>query len=123
MKLIHNAVLCTIISLSLFAISCSDPSDWYPQGTATIESVREIAAPEKNCVCTISITNTGKSKIWRSTVSIAVKTDGGEYFATAVSDTGILSGGRVYTTISIPYLSDTETILADGSRVVDAFFE
>ncbi|HKL87339.1 MAG TPA: hypothetical protein VJ861_13515 [Treponemataceae bacterium] len=40
-----------------------------------------------------------------------------------MSDTGILSGGRVYTTISIPYLSDTETILADGSRVVDAFFE
>ena len=73
--------------------------------------------------------NIGRAKIWRSTLSLAVKTNLREYHTTVVNDIGILPSGTVYTSVSVPYHDSTETIAPSGSgvqkgaRVIDAFYE
>ena len=102
-----------------------DPADWYPEGSASIQSTYKTASTDKQCIITIAISNTGKSKIWRSTVSVAVRTNVREYNATVASETAILPGGTVYASASIPYIDGTETLKTTGSpvRVTSEFYE
>lgn len=125
MKTRNTLMLLLAIALALATSGCSDPADWQSEGSASIQSAHETSSPEKQCIVTITITNTGKSKIWRSTVSIAVQTNVREYRATIVSDTGILPSGTVYATASIPYLDETETLAPTGSgaQVTGEFYE
>jgi hypothetical protein len=118
------------LAVALITTSCSNPVDWYPEGSASIQSTYETASPDKQCIITVAISNTGKSKIWRSTVSIAVRTNVREYRATIASETGILSGGTVYASTSIPYIDGTETLDLTGgdatgspARVTSEFYE
>ncbi len=93
-----------------------------------VQSAFETAATDKQCIVTVAITNTGKSKIWRSTVSVAVQTTLREYRATIASETNILPGGTVYASASIPYIDGTETLAPAGAggspaRVTGEFYE
>lgn len=118
------------LAFALITTSCSNPVDWYPEGSASIESTYETASSDKQCIITVAISNTGKSKIWRSTVSIAVRTNLREYNATIASETPILPGGTVYAHASIPYIDGTETLdltgggaTASPARVTSEFYE
>ncbi|TAH47266.1 MAG: hypothetical protein EWM51_11645 [Treponema sp.] len=123
--------LALALSGALAATSCSDPADWYPEGSASIVSTYETASSDKQCIITVAISNTGKSKIWRSTVSIVVRTNVREYNATIASETGMLPGGTVYASASIPYIDGTETLVPTGAgaatgspaRVTSEFYE
>lgn len=118
------------LAFALTTTGCSDPADWYPEGSASIQSTYETASPDKQCIITVAISNTGKSKIWRSTVSVAVRTNVREYNATIASETPILPGGTVYAHASIPYIDGTETLdltgggaTASPARVTSEFYE
>jgi len=119
------------LAFALTTTGCSDPADWYPEGSASIQSTYETASPDKQCIITVAISNTGKSKIWRSTVSIVVRTNVREYNATIASETGMLPGGTVYASASIPYIDGTETLVPTGAgaatgspaRVTSEFYE
>ena len=103
------------LAFALTTTGCSDPADWYPEGSASIVSTYETASSDKQCIITVAIANTGKSKIWRSTVSIAARTNVREYHATVSSETPILPGGTVYASASIPYIDGTETLATTGA--------
>ncbi|HOC30392.1 MAG TPA: hypothetical protein PKH40_11985 [Treponemataceae bacterium] len=103
------------LAAALAASSCSNTADWYPEGSASIQSTYETASSDKQCIITVAIANTGKSKIWRSTVSIAARTNVREYHATVSSETPILPGGTVYASASIPYIDGTETLATTGA--------
>jgi hypothetical protein len=113
------------LAVALTTTGCSDPAGWYPAGSASVQSTYETASSDKQCIITVAITNTGKSKIWRSTVSIAVRTNVREYHATIASETPILPGGTVYASASITYIDGTETLATEGSpaRVTSEFYE
>ncbi|TAH48293.1 MAG: hypothetical protein EWM51_10970 [Treponema sp.] len=116
---------------ALAATGCSESADWYPEGSAVVQSAYETTATDKQCIVTVAITNTGKSKIWQSTISIAVQTTLREYRATIASETNILPGGTVYASASIPYIDGTETLAPTGggatggspARITGEFYE
>ncbi len=119
------------LAIALTTTGCSDPADWYPEGSASIQSTYETASSDKQCILTVAIVNTGKSKIYRSTVSIAIRTNLREYHATIANETPILPGGTVYAHASIPYIDGTETLVPTGAgaatgspaRVTSEFYE
>ena len=106
--------LASALAVAITTTGCSDPADWYPEGSAVVQSAYETTATDKQCIVTVAITNTGKSKIWRSTISVAVQTTLREYRATIASEMNILPGGTVYASASIPYIDGKETLAPTG---------
>lgn len=119
----HINTLFLTLSIIFLSGSCTDPTDWYPEGSATIQTAYETIVSEKQCIYTIAISNTGNSKISRSTVSVRVETDIREYHTTIVIETGILPGGTVYTSAAVPYIDETETLAPNGVCVTGEFYE
>jgi len=112
-----------VVMLLIFFIACSNQENWYPQGKAKVENMFEIVETQKQCLCTISIENIGKSKINQSTISLQVTTTEHSYYHTIVSSIGIVSGGKIYTTISIPYIDLAEETTIQKIIILDEFYE
>jgi hypothetical protein len=87
------------------------------------EEFTDPATLAKGLFITLVIHNTGSVSILGSAVTVQVKTSAREYLQTAVSDIRINPGGKVALSVSINYIDATETLLADGVAVYDAFFD
>lgn len=113
-----------VFLMLLFLGACRLPDDWYPLGTVDIAGYYELESPgTKTLVATVRIGNTGASVISRSTFGLRASTDIRCYYSTVVSETRILPGAAIWTSLLIPYADPVEYLIEDGLAVESGFFE
>jgi hypothetical protein len=120
-------MISALVLLSLLVAglgSCHNPAEWYPCGTVELAGHYELESPgTKSLYATVRISNTGGSVISRSTFGLSATTDFSCYYNTVVSETRILPGMAIWTTLVIPYAGTDEYLLDDGLLVENGFFE
>ena len=115
--------LISVLALILLATGCSSPADWYPNGTVEVLTFYE-GDDELGRYCAVSyrISNTGKTEIISSTVSIRLETDAHPYYLTVVDERNVLPGGTITGTVEFEYQTPEERTAADKVIIEDSFF-
>jgi len=118
---IHASLaLCAALAIAACHV---DSSSWYPSGKATVAAFYEyVSSGEKACIATIEVANTGKSAINSYTVSVSASTDARTYHQTIIREIVILPEKRVYLTVEITYVSETEALKESGLGIVDEYY-
>ena len=113
---------CAIAFFVVWFSGCShDPSDWYPEGKASLVSWYEVIdGVTKTCMITVKIENIGTSAIRFVSVSLSVQTNARTYYKTISADLTVLPRKTVFLSGSVVYAMDTEGLLPDG---VDILFQ
>lgn len=115
-----SLVLCAALAIAACHV---DSASWYPSGKATVAAFYEyVSSGEKACVATIEVANTGKSTINSCTLSVSASTDARTYHQTIIREIVILPEKRVYLTVEITYVSETETLGESGLGIVDEYY-
>ena len=113
-----------IIAAVVLLGACSNPSSWYPSGTASLAGSYEVDdGTVKSVVVTVTLENTGDSAINHSTFTVQAQTDTRLYWKTATVDTRILPGAKIKATVEVVYAVITETLAVNGVSIIDPFFE
>lgn len=118
----HTVALVIVATISM--VSCTNPTDWYPSGTARVAGSYEYDdGGVRSLVVTATIENTGASAISRSTLTITATTGARTYWKTVSSETRVLPGAKIKVTSAVAYADAAETLLAGQLSTGDAFFE
>lgn len=119
----HTVALVVVATISI--VSCTNPTNWYPSGTASVAGSYEYDDPGvvRSLVVTATIENTGTSAISRSTFTITATTGARTYWQTVLSETRVLPGAKIKVTSALEYADAAETLLAGQLSIGDAFFE
>lgn len=116
---------CAIAFFVVWFSGCShDPSDWYPEGKASLVSWYEVIdGANKSCVITLQIENVGASAIRFVSVSLSVTTNARSYFITISEDLTVLPTKTVFLSVTVEYAMDTEGLLPNGVDILCQQYE
>ncbi|MDR1095406.1 MAG: hypothetical protein LBL31_03355 [Spirochaetaceae bacterium] len=114
-----------LIISSILLFSCQNEGRWYPEAEVSVSSsVEYTASGGKAIQITLVVHNTGDTSITSSAVTVQVRTNAPRtYLQTASSAARIIPGGKIAVNITVPYLEATESLVADGVTVYNAFFD
>ena len=115
-----------IVIIVMSLVSCNNVADWYPTGKVTIETYRvytNSSTGEKECLINYKIENTGDSSLDKTTFSISLKTDKGEYVSPDL-EVNIHPGKSILSSKIITFLDTAEVVAnSDDIVVISEYFE
>jgi hypothetical protein len=112
------------IGVVLVASSCSDPADWYPDGSVSILAHYEFDdGLQKSLYVVTRVSNAGDMPISLSTFTLSLETAERPYWLTVSESTRILPGGAITLTITVAYLQQAEALVPGTLTVSDVYFD